>query len=93
MKRQRAEMRSIVCAGDGNVLRDGDPNQVNHEQESVDDAKELEGGAVKVCQEDGETKRKEQTGDQRHEGQPFTEFMGSLPPDHFQCAGITLGSL
>ena len=59
---------SIVRAGDGNVLRNGNTHEVDHEQEPVDDAEELEGGAVKVCQKDGETEGKEQACDQRHEG-------------------------
>ena len=52
-----------VCAGDGNVLRDGDAHEVDDEQKSVHDAEELEGDAVKVHENDGQTQSKEQTGD------------------------------
>jgi hypothetical protein len=71
----------VVGAGNGNVLRDRNSHEVDYQQESVYDAEELEGGAIKVRQEDGETEREEQAGDQSHEGQPFTEFMGRFLPD------------
>ena len=72
-----------IRPGDGNVLRDSNTHEVDHEQESIDDTEEFEGGAVKVCQEDGETEGKEQACDQRHEGQPPAELLGGFPADLF----------
>ena len=74
-------------------MRDRNTHEVDHEQESVDDAEELEGRTVKICQEDGETEGKEQACDQRHEGQSLTELMGGFPADLFQRTGIAIGSL
>ena len=48
-----------IRPGDRNVLSDRNSHEVDHQQKSVYDAEELEGGAVKVCQEDGETEGKE----------------------------------
>ena len=88
----RHAIRSVVRAGDGNVLRDGNTHEVDHQQEPIDDTEEFERGTVKVCQEDGETEGKEQACNQRHEGQPLAKFMGGFPPDLFQCASIAIGS-
>ena len=56
-----------------NVLRNGDTHEVDCEQEPIDDAEELEGDAVKIHQQDGETEGKEQACDQCHEGQPAAD--------------------
>ena len=70
-----------IRPGDGYVLRDGNAHKVNREQKPVDDAEKLEGGSIKVCQQDGETEGKEQACDQRHEGQPLAELMVRFSAD------------
>jgi len=60
---KRYGVRLLVRAGHGNVLRDGDTHKVDHEQEPVDDAEELEGDAIKIHQEDGKAEGKKQTCD------------------------------
>ena len=83
----------VVRAGNGNVLRDGNSHKVDRKQEPVDDAEKLEGGSVKICQQDGETEGKEQACDQRHEGQPLAELMVGFSADLLQRVGVALGSL
>ena len=74
-------------------MGNGDTYEVDHEQESIDDAEELEGGTVKVCQKNGETEGKNQADDQGHEGQSLAELMGGFPSDLLQRTGIAVGSL
>jgi hypothetical protein len=59
---------TLVCSGDGNILRNGDAHEVNDQEKSVHDAKELECDTIEVQQDDGQTQREEQARNQRHEG-------------------------